>query len=188
MGTERPPTRACREVCDRAIARFVRARCTSVCSGSQKCSTGALGPTEGCEGRRRNGRLGRIPSSSRVCSSAPAASVTRAVSYEGGTMLEEVVAGHGSGSCERWPCACAWRRKTRAACEMCAGCESWGGQGGGQGVAKVWPRCGQGVARVGQVAALPALCLNAAQCGAQAGVGRRAALEPTRHLRSKRVR
>ena len=74
-------------------------------------------------------------------------------------MLEEVVAGHGSGSCERWPCACAWRRNTRGACEVRArcvrdaselremrilGCEAWGGQG----VAKV----------VGQVAALPALC------------------------------
>ena len=72
----------------------------------------------GCEGRRRAGRMGAIPSSSRVGSSAPAASVTRAVSYEGGTTLEEVVAGHGSASCERWPCVCAWRRNTRVACEM----------------------------------------------------------------------
>ena len=90
---------------------------------SQKCSTGA--------GRRCAGRLGRQPSCSPLCSSAlPAASVTRAVSYEGGTTLEELVAGHGSGSCERSLCACTWRRngasevEVRAsACEVRARCQ-----------------------------------------------------------------
>ena len=117
---------------------------------SQKCSTGA--------GRRCAGRLGRHPSSSPLCSSAlPAASVTRAVSYEGGTTLEELVAGHGSGSCERSPCACAWRRngasevEVRAsACEVRARCQ--------QGASEVVARCERGAsevrARYGRDAAL----------------------------------
>ena len=100
---------------------------------SQKCSTGA--------GRRCAGRLGRHPSSSPLCSSAlPAASVTRAVSYEGGTTLEELVAGHGSGSCERSPCACAWRRKGASEVEVRARCV--------RGASEVLARCERGGSEV----------------------------------------
>ena len=133
--------------------------CKSCSTDRQKCSTGA--------GRRCAGRLGRHPSSSALCSSAlPAASVTRAVSYDGGTTLEELVAGHGSGSCERWPCACAWRRN--GAREVRARCE--------RGDSEVRARCERGAsevrARYGRDATLGIASRRVAQ-GSAKGRGQR---------------